>query len=156
MRLERDEIVITECVLRLYPRICQAMTQREEYLKAFLHPQQQYAKPVDGGQKIAEQDRYLSRLEDDKQYAFMHNIVRPIQKKIAELTHKEQLFIEYVYFRDMPFPVAAKQLGCSVTYVNNLRFRCAFALKKVCIDVYKDAYTWREKDSSERIEHVKC
>lgn len=152
--MERDEIIVVECVLKLYPRICQAMAQREEYLKAFLHPQPQYSKQVKGGEKIAEQDRYLTRLDDDKQYKLMRDIVQPIHKKLSELTHKEQLFIEFAYFREMPFPITAKQLGCSVTYVNNLRFRCAFALKNVCVNVYKDAYTWREKDSNERMAGV--
>lgn len=152
--MERDEIVIVECVLKLYPRIYQAMKQREEYLKALLHTPID-RDIVDGGECVAEQEVFLSRLESDKKYKFMKGIVEPIRKSVACLPDKERQAVEAIYFQSLPFGAACKILAYSPSYVQRLRDRFLYTLKDVCISVYQDVYRWREKDSDERMARMR-
>lgn len=154
MKLERDEIVIVECVLKLYPRIFQAMKLREEYLKALLHAPLD-RDIVDGGERVAEQEQFLSRLESDKKYALMQGIVEPIRKSILGLPDKERQAVEVIYFQSLPFGAACKKLAYSPSYVQRLRDRFLYNLKDICMSVYQDVYRWREKDTDERMTRIK-
>lgn len=149
--MERDEVVIVECVLRLYPRITQAMKQRGEYIKALMSPSFG-SERVTGGNQIAGQDRYLVRLEEDKQYNFLRGIVEPVRDTIAGLSPLERRMIELHYFCGLPLSVTAKQLTYSVTYIQTLKDSCLFDLNDVCAGVYNDVCVWRKMDSRERIE----
>lgn len=151
--MERDEIVIVECVLKLYPRILQAMKQREEYLKALLHAPFD-RDIVDGGEKIPEQELFLRRLEADKDYKLMKRIIKPIKGAVSELPDQERRAVEIIYFQSLPFGAACKKLAYSPSYVQRLKDRLAYTLKDVCIAVYQDVYAWREQDAEERLSMV--
>lgn len=149
LKLERDQIVIVECVLKLYPRIYQAMKQREEYLKALLNSPLD-RDIVDGGERVPEQELLMSKLESDKDYKLMKGIVEPVKKSVSELPDKERQAVEVIYFLNLPFGAACKKLAYSAAYVQRLKDQLTYSLKDVCMGVYQDVYRWREKDEEER------
>lgn len=78
---------------------------------------------------------YSERLEENKQYNFLREIVEPVSDGVSQLSQKEQRTVELAYFRGMPLSIVAKQQGYnSITYVQAMRDRALYALKKhVCI-----------------------
>lgn len=151
--MERDEVVIVECVLRLYPRITQAMKRREEYIKALMSPSFNSDRTT-GGEYAAEQDKYLARLEEDKQHNFLRGIVEPVTTAISALSPQERRLIELHYFHGLPLSVTAKEIAYSVTYVQTLKDRCLFDLNGVCTGVYQDVCVWRKIDAQDRMESI--
>lgn len=151
--MERDQIVIVECVLKLYPRIYQAMKQREEYLKALMHSPLD-RDIVDGGERVAEQELLISKLETDRDYVLMKGIVEPVRKSVSELPDKERQAVETIYFTNIPFGAACKKLAYSAAYVQRLKEQLLYSLKDVCLGAYQDVCRWREKDEEERLRMI--
>ena len=150
--MRRETFVTVENILRDFPRVCESLRQREQYLESIARNSFNVgAAVVSGGDKLSSPELKTDIKINDAEYNELLSIVEILSDRLYELPATLFNIIKMFYFEGLMDFEVANNVNYSDRCVKGHRLRAIRLLVDPCLSVHRVVERWRQREKTRQL-----
>lgn len=145
--MRRATFAAVEGVLRDFPRICVALSERERYLEAMARGGGDRPRR-EGGEKLTGPEALCDMKNGDVEYCELMAVAESVGEALRDLPEMLFSLIRLLYFEGTTLVDAAMELDVSERNAWRKRKQALCLLRDACLKVHLIAVRWRDREKA--------